>query len=129
MTTSPSGGDSLIAASDALEFALDLWLGPDEETEEERAARLDAARDILAYDPELFDRTARLVADALMAAAASTVTPPVPRCLVGVVAADIAGLARIALAKFRALQRGVDLMRAAGALLIVAGLVAAGGAL
>lgn len=43
--------------------------------------------------------------------------------------AEIAGLARIAVLKFRALQRGVDLLRSGGALLVVAALVAAGGAM
>ncbi len=42
-----------------------LWLGEDDEDDEERAARLDAARDILADDPELFDRTARLAVETI----------------------------------------------------------------
>ncbi|MFD3928055.1 Pycsar system effector family protein [Streptomyces sp. NPDC058614] len=42
--------------------------------------------------------------------------------------ADIAGLSRIALAKFTGLKRAVDLTCAGGALLILAGLIAAGGA-
>lgn len=45
------------------------------------------------------------------------------------IAEDIAGLSRIALAKFTALQRGVDLMRAAGGLFILAALLGIGGAL
>ncbi|WP_030780316.1 Pycsar system effector family protein [Streptomyces sp. NRRL S-920] len=44
-------------------------------------------------------------------------------------AQDIAGLARIAVAKFTALKRAVDLTRAGGALLIVAALIAVGGGL
>ncbi|AEW95898.1 MULTISPECIES: hypothetical protein [Streptomycetaceae] len=48
----------------ALGTPLDLWLGPEDgESPEERAARLDAARDILADDPALFDRTTRMVAE------------------------------------------------------------------
>lgn len=42
---------------------------------------------------------------------------------------DIVNLARIALAKFTRLQRAVDLVQAAGALLILAALIAIGGAL
>ncbi|MFF0741992.1 Pycsar system effector family protein [Streptomyces sp. NPDC004111] len=44
-------------------------------------------------------------------------------------AADIAGLSRLAVAKFTRLQRAVDLTRAGGALLILAALLTAGGAL
>ncbi|MFJ6126971.1 Pycsar system effector family protein [Streptomyces griseoviridis] len=43
-------------------------------------------------------------------------------------AADIAGLSRLAVAKYTALQRAVDLLRAGGALLILAALLTAGGA-
>lgn len=43
-------------------------------------------------------------------------------------AADIAGLSRIAVAKFTCLRRAVDLTCAGGALLILAALLAAGGA-
>ncbi|MFI0769641.1 Pycsar system effector family protein [Streptomyces sp. NPDC021218] len=42
---------------------------------------------------------------------------------------DIANLSRIALIKFAALQRAIDVTRAAGALLVVAAGVAVGGAL
>ncbi|WP_055711310.1 Pycsar system effector family protein [Streptomyces torulosus] len=42
--------------------------------------------------------------------------------------ADIAGLSRLAVAKFRGLRRAVDLICAGGALLIVAALIVAGGA-
>ncbi|MFJ7340599.1 Pycsar system effector family protein [Streptomyces sp. NPDC101110] len=44
-------------------------------------------------------------------------------------AADIAGLSRLAVAKFTALRRAVDLTCAGGALLILAALFTAGGAL
>lgn len=44
-------------------------------------------------------------------------------------AQDIAGLARLAVAKFTALKRAVDLTRAGGALLIIAALIAVGGGL
>ncbi|MEU8350296.1 hypothetical protein [Streptomyces sp. NPDC048845] len=49
----------------ALGTPLELWLGEDNETEEERAARLDAARDILADDPGLPDRVSRIAAEAI----------------------------------------------------------------
>jgi hypothetical protein len=44
-------------------------------------------------------------------------------------AADIAGLSRLAVAKFTCLRRGVDLTLTGGALLILAGLLTVGGAL
>jgi hypothetical protein len=44
-------------------------------------------------------------------------------------AADIAGLSRLAVTKFTCLRRAVDLIRADGALLILAALLTAGGAL
>ncbi|MEU4310930.1 Pycsar system effector family protein [Streptomyces rochei] len=43
-------------------------------------------------------------------------------------AADVAGLSRLAVAKFTTLRRAVDLTMAGGALLIVAALLTAGGA-
>lgn len=46
----------------ALGTPVDLWLGVPGESVEERAARLDAARDIISDDPELFDRVARIAA-------------------------------------------------------------------
>ena len=49
----------------ALGTPLDLWLGQDGESEVERAARMDAARDILADDPGLFDRTTRLAVETI----------------------------------------------------------------
>ncbi|WP_030380074.1 MULTISPECIES: Pycsar system effector family protein [unclassified Streptomyces] len=44
-------------------------------------------------------------------------------------AADIAGLSRLAVAKFASLRRAVDLIAAGGLLLILAALITAGGAL
>ncbi|MET8902175.1 Pycsar system effector family protein [Streptomyces sp. NPDC004538] len=46
----------------------------------------------------------------------------------GDLAADVAGLSRIAVAKFTCLRRAVDLTMAGGALLILAALLTAGGA-
>ncbi len=55
--------------TDFLELALGtpvaLWLGEENETDEERAARLDAARDILADDPNLADRTLCLAVETI----------------------------------------------------------------
>ncbi|NJQ05505.1 hypothetical protein [Streptomyces lonarensis] len=49
---------------DMIELSLgidpELFLGVEGESCEERAARLDAARDIMAEDPELFDQLFRL---------------------------------------------------------------------
>ena len=57
------------STDDFLELALgtpvDLWLGIEDETPQERAARLDAARDILADDPGLVDRTTRLAVETI----------------------------------------------------------------
>ncbi|GAB7109291.1 DUF5706 domain-containing protein [Streptomyces phaeofaciens JCM 4814] len=47
----------------------------------------------------------------------------------GDVAADVAGLSRIAVAKFTCLRRAVDLTMVGGVLLLLAVLIAAGGAL
>ncbi|WP_346779909.1 hypothetical protein [Streptomyces sp. S3(2020)] len=68
---------------DFLELALgtpvELWLGVEGESEEERAARLDAARDILADDPELPDRAVQVAAKALDEAGLLRLSPlPVP---------------------------------------------------
>lgn len=46
----------------------------------------------------------------------------------GDLAADIAGLSRLAVTKFTCLRRAVDLTQAGGALLVLAVLIAAGGA-
>ena len=60
------GRHRVVTASDLLELALgtplDLWLGEDGESEEERAAREAAARDILADDPNLPDDLIRIAA-------------------------------------------------------------------
>ncbi|MFC8223075.1 hypothetical protein ACFUTY_33510 [Streptomyces sp. NPDC057362] len=60
------GGHQAVSVNDFLELALgtpvDLWLGVEGETEEERAARLDAARDILADRPEMPDDLIRIAA-------------------------------------------------------------------
>lgn len=62
-----------IAASttDFIELALgtpaELWLGVEGETEMERAARRDAARDILADNPSLPDDVSRVAAQAIEA--------------------------------------------------------------
>ncbi|WP_327168802.1 hypothetical protein [Streptomyces subrutilus] len=53
----------------ALGTPLELWLGVDGETAEERAARLDAARDILADYPDLPDDVSRVAAQVIEALA------------------------------------------------------------
>jgi hypothetical protein len=63
-------GRHLVASTDdlmelAIGTPLDLWLGVENESDEERAARLDAARDILADDPELIDQLTERAALAL----------------------------------------------------------------
>ncbi|GCD43755.1 hypothetical protein [Streptomyces paromomycinus] len=45
----------------------ELWLGVDGESAEERAARLEAARGILADDPELLDLVTRITVAAIEA--------------------------------------------------------------
>ncbi|GAB3015484.1 hypothetical protein GCM10023080_098790 [Streptomyces pseudoechinosporeus] len=69
------GHQQAVSAEDFVELALgtpvELWLGEESETDEERAARLDAARDILA-DPEyrnLPDDVARIAAEVIEARA------------------------------------------------------------
>ncbi|WP_406310190.1 hypothetical protein [Streptomyces sp. NBC_00623] len=49
----------------ALGTPVELWLGVEGETEMERAARLDAARDILADNPNLPDDVSRVAAEAI----------------------------------------------------------------
>ncbi|GGZ78870.1 hypothetical protein [Streptomyces rubiginosohelvolus] len=51
----------------ALGTPLDLWLGLEGESEMERAARLDAARDILADNPDFPDRVSQVAAQAIEA--------------------------------------------------------------
>ncbi|MEW1720843.1 hypothetical protein [Streptomyces sp. NPDC093109] len=65
-------GHTAVTTTEFVELALgtplDLWLGPDgEESEMEQAARMDAARDILADDPTLPDRVSRVAAEAIEA--------------------------------------------------------------
>ena len=63
------GSHRATTTTDFLELALgtplDLWLGEDGESGQERAAREAAARDILADDPGLYDRTTALAADVI----------------------------------------------------------------
>jgi hypothetical protein len=63
------GPHEALTTNDFLELALGtpvaLWLGEEDETGEERAAREAAARDILADDPAVFDRTTALVAETI----------------------------------------------------------------
>lgn len=65
------GGHQAVSVNDFIELALgtpaELWLGEEGETEQERAARLDAARDILADNPELPDDVTRVVAEVIEA--------------------------------------------------------------
>ncbi|MFF2569553.1 hypothetical protein [Streptomyces sp. NPDC058084] len=65
------GGHQAVSANDFVELALgtpvELWLGAEGESEEERAARLDAARDILADNPNLPDEVSRVAAEAIEA--------------------------------------------------------------
>ncbi|WP_433572833.1 hypothetical protein [Streptomyces sp. CA-251247] len=62
-------GHVAVTATEFVELALgtplDLWLGVVGESEMERAARLDAARDILAAYPELPDTVSRVAAEAI----------------------------------------------------------------
>ncbi|MFI2375816.1 hypothetical protein ACH5AO_12210 [Streptomyces sp. NPDC018964] len=65
------GGHQAVSVNDFIELALgtppELWLGEEGETEEERAARKDAARDILADNPDLPDDVARIAAEVIEA--------------------------------------------------------------
>ncbi|MFJ6645830.1 hypothetical protein ACIQPS_09240 [Streptomyces sp. NPDC091290] len=65
------GGHQAVSTNDFIELALgtpvELWLGEEGETEEERAARLDAARDILTESPGLPDAVTRVVAEVIEA--------------------------------------------------------------
>ncbi|MFI6617562.1 Pycsar system effector family protein [Streptomyces sp. NPDC050528] len=59
----------------------------------------------------------------------ATLTPEeIADAVSGDLAADIAGLSRLAVAKFTCLRRAVDLTQAGGGLLVLALLIAAGGA-
>ncbi|MFD9586653.1 hypothetical protein ACFWBM_18420 [Streptomyces sp. NPDC059980] len=65
------GHQQALSADDFVELALgtpvELWLGVEGETDEERAARLDAAHDILADNPHLPDDVSRIAAEAIEA--------------------------------------------------------------
>ncbi|GAA2314625.1 hypothetical protein OKJ48_02985 [Streptomyces kunmingensis] len=62
-------GRRAVTRNDFIELALgtpvELWLGVDGESEMERAARLDAARDILTDDPGMPDDAIRIAAAAI----------------------------------------------------------------
>ncbi|MBT2507510.1 hypothetical protein J7I98_16780 [Streptomyces sp. ISL-98] len=65
------GGHQVVSDTDFVELALgtpiELWLGVEGESEMERAARLAAARDILADNPDLPDRVSQVAAEAIEA--------------------------------------------------------------
>jgi hypothetical protein len=64
-------GHEALTASEFVELAVgtpvELWLGVEGESEMEREARMDAARDILADNPELPDAVSRIAAEAIEA--------------------------------------------------------------
>ncbi|MFE6620302.1 hypothetical protein [Streptomyces sp. NPDC057740] len=63
------GRQEAVTVEDFAELALgtpvELWLGVEGETDEERAAREDAARDILADNPEMPDDLVRIAAQVI----------------------------------------------------------------
>ncbi|WP_328872859.1 hypothetical protein OHT76_23665 [Streptomyces sp. NBC_00287] len=63
------GRQQAVSVEDFAELALgtpvELWLGVEGETDEERAAREDAARDILADNPDLPDDLVRMAAQVI----------------------------------------------------------------
>lgn len=65
------GLHQVVSADDYIELALgapvELWLGVEGESDMERAAREDAARDILADHPHLVDDVSRIAAEAIEA--------------------------------------------------------------
>ncbi|MFE5810669.1 hypothetical protein [Streptomyces sp. NPDC056491] len=65
------GGQEAVSADAFIELALgtpvELWLGVEGESEEERAGRVDAARDILAENPGLPDDVSRIAAQVIEA--------------------------------------------------------------
>ncbi|MFD7911414.1 hypothetical protein ACFV30_11865 [Streptomyces sp. NPDC059752] len=65
------GGQEAVSVNEFIELALgtplELWLGVEGENEEERAARMDAARDILAENPNLPDDVSRIAAQVIEA--------------------------------------------------------------
>jgi len=64
-------GHVAVTATDFVELALgtpvELWLGVEGESEQERAARLAAAADILADDPGMPDRVSRVAVEVIEA--------------------------------------------------------------
>ncbi len=64
-------GHVAVSATEFVELALgtplELWLGVEGESEVERAAREDAARDILSVYPELVDTVSRVTVEAIEA--------------------------------------------------------------
>ncbi|GAB2974137.1 hypothetical protein GCM10023080_043140 [Streptomyces pseudoechinosporeus] len=77
-------GHQADTTEDFLELALgtpvELWLGVEGESELERAARLDAARDILTDFPDLPDRAVQVAAKALDEAGLLRLAPrPAPK--------------------------------------------------
>ncbi|MFF7902727.1 hypothetical protein ACFZCV_28670 [Streptomyces sp. NPDC007920] len=77
------GHQQAVTTDEFVELALgtpvELWLGVEGETEEERAARLDAARDILADNPGLADDVARIAAEIIDARPELFDVVPLPR--------------------------------------------------
>ncbi|MFJ6798860.1 hypothetical protein [Streptomyces sp. NPDC091268] len=67
------GGQEAVNVNEFIELALgtplELWLGVEGESNEERAARLEAARDILADNPNLPDDVSRVAAQVIEASA------------------------------------------------------------
>jgi hypothetical protein len=65
------GRHQAVCDTDFVELALgtpvELWLGAEGESDEERAARLAAARDILADDPTMPDRVSQVAAEVIEA--------------------------------------------------------------
>ncbi|WP_405700496.1 hypothetical protein [Streptomyces sp. NBC_00069] len=65
------GSREAVSVNEFIELALgtplELWIGVEGESEEERAARLDAARDILAEYPGLPDDVSRVAAQVIEA--------------------------------------------------------------
>ncbi|MCX4811996.1 hypothetical protein OG601_15425 [Streptomyces sp. NBC_01239] len=63
------GGHQAVTTNDFIELALgtpvELWLGVEGESEEERAAREDAARDILTDNPTFPDDLVRMAAQVI----------------------------------------------------------------
>jgi hypothetical protein len=64
-------GHEALTTDEFVELSLgtpvELWLGVEGETDEERAARLDAARGILADNPEMPDDLIRIAAEVIEA--------------------------------------------------------------